>query len=62
MVLCGGQSVNGVAGWYASQRARGTPVIGRKKPRPTLRYDGISVADEAPEPIGIDEVKDVLPY
>lgn len=30
MVLRGGQSVNGVAGWYAAQRTRGTPVIGRK--------------------------------
>lgn len=58
MVLCGGQSVNGVAGWYASQRARGT----QKKPQPVVRYDGVSVADEPPEPISIDEVRDVLPY
>lgn len=60
MVLCGGQSVNGVAGWYAAQRIQKKPAPLRKKP--LLRYDGVSVSDEAPEPIGLEELNDVLPY
>lgn len=62
MTLCGGQSVNGVAGWYAAQRAQKKPISRRKKPvRMHVTSQGVSVADTAPEPLEIEEIRDVLP-
>lgn len=63
MTLCGGQSVNGVAGWYAAQRARKKPIPARKKPAPTrVASQGVSVADVAPEPLGMEDIRDVLSH
>ena len=61
MTLCGGQSVNGVAGWYAARRAQKKPIPYRKKPvRMHFTSQGVLVADTAPEPLEIEDIKDVL--
>lgn len=75
MMRVNGRSVNGVAGWYLSNRARlgKIPVqsaaqhprdyrTGRYIPaRPTIRNHGIATPDDAPEPLTLDEIRDVLP-
>lgn len=61
MTLCGGKSVNGVAGWYAAQRAQKKPIPNRKKPlqlyRPTIR----NVTVEPVQTLTLKDIKDVLP-
>lgn len=62
MRLCGGKSVNGVAGWYQQQRLldqQDKPVAQPIKPPITHRRK--SLWDAELEPLRLDEIADVLP-
>ena len=58
----GATSVNGVAGWYHQQRFSRT----WQRPKPNERVSRfrllgeITAPDEAPEPIALDELKDLF--
>lgn len=53
-----GHSVNGVPGWYERERRK---EIERPHWAPrVIRYDGVSVADEPPEKITLDDLRDVI--
>lgn len=57
MVLAGASSVNGVSGWYISgcyhRHLRRRPLI-------TTPVDCVSVPDTAPEPLALEELRDIV--
>ena len=57
MFLSGGTSKNGVPGWYHVQRQKGM------LPRPmriVINTRGTSIADDGPEPLELEDIRDVI--